>query len=31
MQFEEVLKTWSALFESEGIPYAVVGGLAVGA
>ena len=29
MQFDEVLATWKAFFEREGIRYAVIGGLAV--
>lgn len=29
MQFDEVLRTWKGFFEDEGLPYAVIGGLAV--
>lgn len=31
MQFENVLRTWKAFFEREGIRYAVIGGLAMSA
>ena len=29
MQFDEVLRTWKAFFEEEGVRYALIGGLAV--
>jgi hypothetical protein len=29
MQFDEVLRTWKAFFEREGVRYVVIGGLAV--
>lgn len=29
MQFDEVLRTWKAFFEREGVRYALIGGLAV--